>query len=113
MATTTPKPRHRSFHSKRDENLAPLTFDLEEQNFEARPAIPGAVLLELVAHASDEGAESAGAIVGFFEKALVAESYERFNVLVNDPDVIISIETLVEILSWLIEEYTSRPTSAS
>lgn len=104
------KARHRSFSAKRPENLAPLTFDLEGQTFEAHKAIPGAVLLDLVAHAGDEGGESAGAIVSFFEQALVPESHERFDALIKDPEAQIPLETLVEILTWLIEEYTSRPT---
>lgn len=108
MAAKTPAPRHRSFSVKHEEQ-SPLTFDLEGQTFEARPAIPGAVLLDLVAVAGDEGAAGAGSIISFFEKALVPESYERFDVLIKDPEVLIGIETLVEILSWLIEEYTSRP----
>lgn len=109
-ATTTPAKRHRSFSAKTKKNLAPLGFSLEGQEFEAHPQVPGAVLLDFMAAAGDDGLGAAKAIFPFYEAALVPESYERFQVLVNDPEVSIDMETLMEIIGYLVEEYTdSRP----
>jgi hypothetical protein len=46
----------------------------------------------------------------FFDTVLVDESLEKFNLLAEDPDRIVSVETLSEITAWLIEEYSARPT---
>lgn len=110
MATTTPKARHRSFSAKKQADKGPLTFDLEGQKFEAHRQVPGAVLLDFMASAGEDGAGAAGAILPFFEDALIEEDYQRFAKLIKDPDVLIDMETLMEIIAYLIEEYAdSRP----
>jgi hypothetical protein len=40
---------------------------------------------------------------------LPAESYARFDALLEDEKKIVSVETLGEIIGWLIEEYSDRP----
>jgi hypothetical protein len=37
------------------------------------------------------------------------ESYLRFEDLLQDKEKIVSVETLSEIVAWLIEEYGNRP----
>ena len=49
-------------------------------------------------------------VTNFFSKALVQESYERFLKLLDDPEKIVTIESLGEITAWLVEEYSGRPT---
>lgn len=113
MANTTK--RHRSF-TPASVDQKPITFDILDEEFEARPALPGAVILDFIASSGggDEGGgEVAKKLLGFFERALTPESHERFAVLINDPDKAVDLETLSEIVGWLIEEYTSRPTRAS
>lgn len=114
MATTK---RHRSFGKKTTKKLEPITFDVFDESFEAYPQLQGIVILEYVAAIaeSDEsnGAEAAVMILDFFEKALVPESYERFLKLTHDPDTIVEADELTEIVSWLMEQYTDRPTEAS
>lgn len=105
--------RHRSFTPKKRTEKPP-TFDVYDQTFTGRPAIQGAVVLEFL-ETSDglDGANSAKKILSFFESALEEESYVRFNELIHNPETVIELEELTEILAFLIEEYTSRPTQAS
>lgn len=112
---STPK-RHRSFESDAV-SPDPITFDLHGETFEAYPDIQGVVVLGFVASIADvdedSGAGVANAILGFFEKTLKPESLERFHALTNDPERVVKTEKLSEIVGWLMEEYTDRPTKAS
>ena len=108
------KKRHKSFGTPQGLNVEPLTFDLYDEEFTAYPEIQGSKLLQFSAHVgSDEQGESSEALLGFFETVLHPESYERMNLLWNDPERVVPIEMLSDIISWLIEEYTDRPTPAS
>jgi len=106
--------RHKNFGSPKNESLEPLTFDLYDETFTAYPEIQGAKLLDfsrLVG--SDDQSASTGALLDFFETVLEKDSYERMQELWDDPERIVPIETLSDIISWLVEEYTDRPTPAS
>jgi hypothetical protein len=52
-------------------------------------------------------------ISDFFEIVLTPESYVLFDKLAKDPDIAITVESLSEIVSWLVEQYTNRPTQRS
>lgn len=92
-------------------DFEPLTFDLNGNEFKAHPAIPGSVLLEFVRDAgSENGGDSAKALYNFLSSALPDEEYEKLQKVLHDPETIIEIETIGEIVSWLVEEYSSRPT---
>jgi hypothetical protein len=45
----------------------------------------------------------------FFKNVLQDESYARFDALTRDKNRIVEVETLAEIVSWLMEEYSDRP----
>jgi hypothetical protein len=91
-----------------------ISFKLHGEEFTCRPEIQGKVLLELISKSGSENpADSAEIISKFFGIVLMPESYERFDVLTKDPDKIVSIETLGEIVGWLVETYTDRPTTRS
>ena len=113
----TPK-RHRSFGKKKTAKLPPISFDLRDETFEAHPNLPGIVLLEYastIASADDEenNTDAANMILDLFEQALLSESYERFMKLARDPEADVDTEELSEIIGWLLEQYTDRPTEAS
>lgn len=127
MAAATPK-RHRSFTRDHLQKREPITFDIYDETFEAWPSLQGVVLLEFVAElnkfngpqdgedsetAADTGAAAAAVLLSFFDHALKPESLERFKALTHDPERVVEIDDLNEIVSWLMEEYTSRPTEAS
>jgi hypothetical protein len=89
----------------------PITFKLHDEEFTCRGEIPGKVILDLVAKSgSEDPGEAAKIIEGFFSIVLDQESLDRFNLLAVDPVRIVSMETLSDIVAWLVEEYTNRPT---
>ena len=104
--------RHKDFSGGTSiEDFEPLTFSLNNQTFRAVPAIQGSTLLEFVAKADGEsGGAAAGALYSFFESCMEPEEYQRFQALLQDPKVIIDMETNGEIAGWLVEQYTARPT---
>lgn len=90
----------------------PLVFRLYDEDFQAIAQIPGVVMLDMARDAgSEDSAVSAGVILDFFEKVLTKDSWTRFNVLAKDPERIVTLETLGEIVGWLMEEYSDRPES--
>lgn len=109
--------RHRSFAAKATKERTDdekITFDIAEKHyFTAKDDIQGAVILDFVAAADEGAAKAAAKIFGFFEQCLPADEYKRFNEVVHGDDVIVEMETLSEIVAYLIEEYTDRPTQAS
>jgi len=91
-------------------DMEPLSFKLHDEEFQCLPAIQGKFLLDLVSEASDsENMNSAKMITDFFSHVLTDESHERFLSLINDKDRIVMVDTLSDIVSWLMSEYTNRP----
>lgn len=85
-------------------------FKLHGEEFTCKPAIQGKILLTLAANSAGEDASKAAAVIDdFFGYVLTEESSKRFQTLLVDPDRIVSVETLSEIVAWLVEEYTARP----
>jgi hypothetical protein len=96
------------------DKVEPLTFKLYEEEFSCYPEIQGKVVLELASLSeSDDSAENANAILKFFSRVMLPESHARFEELTGDPKRIVSVTVLTEILQWLVEEYTNRPTQGS
>jgi hypothetical protein len=93
------------------EKAEPIVFKLHDEEFTCRGEIPGKVILDLVSKSgSEDPAEAARIIEEFFSIVLESESLERFNILAVDPHRIVSMETLSDVVAWLVEEYTDRPT---
>lgn len=91
--------------------VEPINFKLHGEEFSCIPEIPGKTVLNLVAKTSTENpADSADAITDFFKTVLTEESRERFDALSVDPQRIVTMQTLSEVLEWLVEQYTDRPT---
>lgn len=87
-----------------------ITFKLYDQEFSCLPELQGKVLLGFVASSMDEDpASQAKAIEAFFEYVLTAESLAEFDELTTSKDRIVSVETLSEIIAWIVEQYTDRP----
>lgn len=102
--------RFKDFGSGIQEDATPLSFMLHDEEFTCVSQVQGKLLLDLVAESSsDDPVKSAGIVTKFFEYVLEDESAERFNALLKDKKKIVSVETLAEITSWLVEEYTARP----
>jgi hypothetical protein len=89
----------------------PLSFKLHGEEFHCKPAVQGKVLLDMVQKAgSGDQAAATEVITDFFNSVLAPESKTRFDALLES-DKIVTVETLGEITSWVVEQYTSRPTS--
>jgi hypothetical protein len=89
----------------------PLSFKLHGEEFHCVPEVQGKVLLDLVAKSGseDDPVAAAEVITFFFKTVLHDDSYEKFEALLSSKDKIVSMETLAEITTWLVEEYTGRP----
>jgi hypothetical protein len=104
--------RFKDFGSGGEVTKAPLSFKLHGEEFHCKPAVQGRKLLQIVANADEnDGTSVAKTIDTFFDSTLEEESLVRFNKLLENPDKIVTVETLGEITAWLVEEYSSRPTA--
>jgi hypothetical protein len=104
------KSRFKDFGAGVEKDASPLSFKLHGEEFQCVPRIQGKVLLDLVAMAGDTSPQgSADTMNLFFKSVLRDESYEKFEALTRDKDKIVEVQTLAEIVSWLMEEYSDRP----
>ena len=104
--------RFKDFGRGNEKNISdqPLTFRLYDEEFHCHSRMQGKTLLEFVEMANSENAsETAKVTRVFFKKVLKPESYDRFDALLDDPEKIVSVETLAEITGWVLEQYGDRP----
>jgi hypothetical protein len=74
----------------------------------------GRSLIDFIAQSSaDDPSSSARAVLGFFDQAVVEEDHEKFNRITTGGETIVPMDTLSEIMDWLVEQYTGRPTEPS
>lgn len=104
--------RFKDFGAAADVEREPISFALYGETFDCYPALQGKFLLDMVATSgnTDDPAAAAEVINKFFAKVLKPDSLERFTALIEDPERIVSVETLGEITGWLVEVYAARPT---
>lgn len=106
--------RFKDFGAGVGNNTKPLSFKIHEEDFDCYPALQGKVLLDFIAQSSSEDPSTmADTILMFFGHALKPDSLSRFTALIEDPERVVNIETLGEITSWLVGEYTERPLEQS
>ena len=102
--------RFKDFGSGASTNAEPVVFKLHGEEFTCIPSIQGKDLLEIVSDtASEDVATSSAVTLRFFRSVLTTESLVRFDALMDSKERVVSLDTLTDITSWLIEEYTSRP----
>jgi hypothetical protein len=111
------KPRHKVFEvvDLDDVDLEPLTFDLGGETFHCAPEVQGATILELMRASANADEDSRGilmavSVLDFFELCMDEDEHKRFAEFLHNKKKIVRMTTLSEIMSWLIEEYTDRPT---
>jgi hypothetical protein len=92
-----------------------VKFKLLDEEFSCRSSLPGKIMLDFAARTADENSSAANAAVvfDFFKAAMPKSDYERFDALISDPDRSVQIETIMDIVSWLMEVYGERPTRRS
>jgi hypothetical protein len=102
--------KFRDFGSQSLEGREAISFKIHDEEFHCIKAVQGKALLDMVARSSSsDPADQARVIDDFFTNVLVEESLVRFNSLLTDKERIVTTETLADITSWLIEQYTDRP----
>lgn len=121
--TTTPKPkpalssatpsRRKVFRGKALADVPDFVLESASdpdvyEHFIGQPSLPGIIALEMSADGM-----TAEAIPSFFSAVVQEKDHDRFNTFVRDPKNGIDLETLIEIATYLIEEYTARPTEPS
>jgi hypothetical protein len=107
--------RFKDFGAPHDASLdEKISFKIYDEEFECYPEMQGKTLLGFVEmSASEDSAQAVRAINNFFNVVLTPESYERFDALATDPKRIVNVTTLTEIIAWIMEQYSSRPTQGS
>jgi hypothetical protein len=99
-----------------EEDAEEVQFSLYGETFNCRRGIPGKVMIDLASRTGDDSnpASNAAVIDDFFKAVLSGEEeYERFDEMCKDPDKLIQIDQIMEIVTWLMETYSERPTSRS
>jgi hypothetical protein len=104
--------RHKDFGSTgvfRPEELEEISFTLVGQDFKCVPILPGGTLIRIIA-STEDSETGVGAITSIFNEALDPADIDRFNEVIEGTEYVVSVDVLVEILQWLIEQYSQRPT---
>jgi len=103
----------KDFSRKREK----IEFQVDEDVFEAAPAIPAGVLTQFVVKFSGvenlPASERVKAFGEVLEMVLKPESFERFLRRLEDRERPIDINQLNDIIVWLMEQYGQRPTMPS
>lgn len=100
----------KSFTSK-NKKTEPIVFDIDGTEFTALPSVIGAILLDYIEETADMN--NAQSIREYLKLSMTEEEYTRFDEFTRVPENDIDLETLSDIMGFLIEAQTSRPTSAS
>jgi hypothetical protein len=91
-------------------SVEPISFKIHGEDFHCVPALQGKVLLGFVADSgSNDPGKQASVIENFFDYVLTDDSLVKFNDLQATKDKIVSVETLGDIIAWIVEQYTDRP----
>lgn len=96
-----------------------IQFKIDDDVFEASPAVPAEILMDFAAQFSDLDPENAPvgkqleAFRGVLELVLLDDSLTRFSERLRDRRNPIDIDQMEEIITWLFEVYGLRPTEPS
>lgn len=82
------------------------TFVLGGQEFHAKGVVSVSAFMD------KDNESNINASVRFLRLALLPEDREKFDELVEDPDVLISMYQIDEVVNWIIAQVSGRPTEA-
>jgi hypothetical protein len=106
--------KFKDFGGEELQDFPEVKFKLYGEEFICKKAVPGKILLEVAGSVDEENPSSADRVISnFFSVALEEESFARFKKLIIDSERIVTVETLGEIVGWLVEQYSARPTKES
>jgi hypothetical protein len=92
----------------------PVTFTVYDSVFKCVPALQGRSLIKFIQMAdNDDAGSSAASLLEFLDNVLVPADKERFKAMCTSATHVVPLETLSEITTWLVEQYTGRPTQPS
>ena len=94
--------------AKAEEKKDPPSFKLSGVDFECVVA-PKATS---VAKLSKAGEGDVTALIDYLRSLIVPAQRVEFDVVLDDDEKVVEIETLAELVTWLAEEYTGRPTKS-
>lgn len=101
--------RHRDFEAAK-QNKELITFGLGGENFTCIAEAPAGIMMDFVADASEGGAKTLPAMLAFLRGVLIEDDTERFDKMIYDKTVQINTTVIADLVVWLTEEYTGRPT---
>lgn len=115
---------HKSFiPDAAPEPKEPITFEIGgyrgngevwKETFTSLPEAPPGVLDDLATSSlvDDKGNRryNTPSLLAFFEGVMIDEDVVRFREIMHDKDRVVSIETLGDVMTYLAEELTDRPT---
>lgn len=94
-----------------------IQFKIDDDIFEAAPAIPAETLMEFATRFSDlESADQAkrvSILAEVLDLVLLPEAFSRMRARMSDRKNPVELDQLNEIIMWLLGEYGLRPTQAS
>lgn len=97
----------------------PVEFDINGVHFRCRSQISSGIVMKMGAllggnedtmAANIPVQEMIAVVQEFFQHALKPDDRKRFFEMLDDPDTPVPLNTLIQIVQWLAEVYTSRPT---
>jgi hypothetical protein len=86
------------------------TFTLVGETFHTYPGM--SVTFVNTEDEEEEQLKPLQSIIKFIRSLIVKDERERFDRLLNDPDVYIDVDDLLEIARWLVEVTSGRPTKS-
>jgi hypothetical protein len=106
--------KSKSFGSYRPVGTEPIDMNIYDQTFKVRGDMSGIQLLHMIkALDGDSELDSAETMISFIERAVLTADRERCMEYLENSEPAVPLTMLTEIISWLIEEYTAKPTEPS
>lgn len=95
----------------------PITFTIDDDKFDAAPAIPAQTLMDLTGQFSvmdeDDPAAAIAAMITVLEQFLLPASFRRFTERMGSKTDPIEFPQVNDVIFWLLGEYGMRPTPQS
>lgn len=94
------------------EGTSPMVLEIYDREFKVRGEMPGLRILRIIdaMESSEEDGVDVGMLVSFIRDAFLASDREEGMAALEDPDKVVPFTMLIEIVQWLVGEYTGNPT---
>lgn len=106
--------KSKTFGSFRPVGIPSMEMTIHGETFKVRGAMSGIQLLNMI-KAMDGSSEldSADTMVDFIRRSILTEDRDRAMDFLENSEPPVPLTVLTEIITWLIEEYTAKPTGPS